>query len=76
MSIIWKASVESYQHVIAEKKHIVEGLEAELALWNLDKQESPVASGATWYIKNQLLNINRQIKDLEEWLRKLEEKGE
>lgn len=67
MSIVWTASVESYQRVIAEKKHIAADLEAELAIMG--------DNFATWYIKNELLKINRQIEDLEDWLKKLEEKG-
>lgn len=75
MSIVWTASVEAYRRVIAEKKHMREGLEAELAMWNnLDKQEHPIGPRATWYIKNQLLYLSRQIEDLEEWLKKLEER--
>jgi len=76
MSIVWTASIEAYQRIIAEKKHIKEGLEAELAMWdNLSSQGQPTPHMATWYIKNQLLNVNRQIEGLEEWLQKLEEKG-
>lgn len=66
MSVVWTASIESYRRVIAEKKHTVADLEAKLAMGN---------NFATWYIRNELLNINRQIEDLEEWLTKLEEKG-
>jgi hypothetical protein len=67
MSIVWTASVESYRRVIAEKKHMVADLETELAIGD---------NFATWYIRNQLINIKRQIEDLEEWLKKLEEKRE
>lgn len=65
MSVVWTANVESYRKVIAEKKHMVAELEAELAMGD---------NLVTWYIKSQLRNINRQIEDLEEWLQKLEEK--
>ena len=77
MSIVWTATIESYRRVIANKKHMREELEAELAMWNnLAKEQHPVAPNAAWYIKNQLLYLNRQIEDLEEWLSKLEEKEE
>lgn len=75
MSVVWTASIEAYRRIIAEKKHMRDDLEAELAMWNnLTFQGQPTPPRATWYTRNQVLNINRQIEDLEDWLKKLEEK--
>ncbi len=75
MSIVWTATIEAYRRIIAEKKHIREGLEDELAMSDdLSVQGQRTPQMATWYTKNQLANINRQIEDLEEWLKQLEEK--
>lgn len=77
MSIVWTASIETYRRVIAEKKHMRDELESELALWDkLSHQGRPIPPSKTWYINNELLDLNRQIEDLEEWLSKLEEKRE